>query len=603
MHARTASEACLQNSADQPELAVRQASAILSAPSTDLPLRIDAQHCLALARQTLGQGQPAIQAATRLLTMLDTAGKEDRPELHQARLDAVTILARTGQPALIEGQLVDIVLKARAQQQTALEVDALTRIAQLIFSEFRDDRSAQAYLAQAEGMARAAGLSLRPILQAQLPIALDANHADTSEHLIKQLRTEPVADDTGQAMNWRLDTAQARIDLIMQDPVTARPLLLKTLAAQRRIGDLAGVRETLLALGLAESFLDRPKQAREYDLQALQLAETARTDTITALHQLLDVSYKSQQRADIERFGSRLMALGSHARRQQWKQSVRHIKSRLGPPLWAPATVGHRTQLAGWLHADRVSWLTRISLLLSCCSLGLIWYQSRRFRKRLQLSTIDPLSQLLTRREATSRIDQWIDSPSVPGSAGTSLVLLLVDIDHFKRINDQYGHAAGDSVLTEVANRLKSCCRRTDVIGRWGGEEFLIALPATDTPSTLALASRICEAISQKPIQTPSGASLQVTVSVGVSYWPFVPDNRAPGHWQDALVPADAALYAVKRSGRNGWASIRATPKALGGNIEQLLRDPVQASRQGLLSIHSVHALEWPVATDTPDER
>ena len=279
LHARAIPGSCLQASADQPELAVSEASATLSTSGADLSRRIEALHCLALARQTQGQGRQAGEAAARLLATLDAVGKDSRPELDQPRLDAMAILARTGPPGLIQNQLVDIVLQARTRRQRALEVDALTRVAQLIFSEFHDDRSAQAYLAQAEDMARTAGLSLRPMLQAQLPIALDEHHAETSGDLISQLRSEPTADGSGQAMNLRLDTAQARIDLIKQDTETARARLLPTLAAQRRIGDLAGARETLLALGLAESVLDHPAQARKDDLQALQLAENARAET------------------------------------------------------------------------------------------------------------------------------------------------------------------------------------------------------------------------------------------------------------------------------------------------------------------------------------
>lgn len=126
---------------------------------------------------------------------------------------------------------------------------------------------------------------------------------------------------------------------------------------------------------------------------------------------------------------------------------------------------------------------------------------------------------------------------------GGSFGVILADLDHFKDVNDTYGHLAGDAVLKEAACRMRSCVRSYDSVGRYGGEEFLIVVPAGDANSTAAVAERIREAISGKPVMTEAGpipitASLGIAVSVG---------------WEakEVLRSADEALYYAKARGRN----------------------------------------------------
>jgi diguanylate cyclase (GGDEF)-like protein len=120
----------------------------------------------------------------------------------------------------------------------------------------------------------------------------------------------------------------------------------------------------------------------------------------------------------------------------------------------------------------------------------------------------------------------------------------MIDADHFKRINDTYGHQTGDEVLREISTRCRQTLRSNDVFGRYGGEEFLVVFPETTIDEAGAVAERLRVAVGGQPIQIGDKA-LEVTVSIGLA-------SHAPGHDLDKLVErADAALYAAKQSGRN----------------------------------------------------
>jgi two-component system cell cycle response regulator len=135
---------------------------------------------------------------------------------------------------------------------------------------------------------------------------------------------------------------------------------------------------------------------------------------------------------------------------------------------------------------------------------------------------------------------------------GSGLVCLMLDVDHFKSVNDTWGHAAGDMVLRELAQRIESQVRASDVAARYGGEEFVVLLPDTEVASARLLAERIRKAISATPFDLPSGETVTVTASIGIS-------EVTPEHGEtdlktvgDSLVArADVALYAAKSAGRD----------------------------------------------------
>ena len=135
---------------------------------------------------------------------------------------------------------------------------------------------------------------------------------------------------------------------------------------------------------------------------------------------------------------------------------------------------------------------------------------------------------------------------------GSSVGVILADIDHFKRVNDTLGHLAGDMVLRETARRMSSAVRSYDFVGRYGGEEFIVIVPASDVLGTLAQAERIRTAIEGRPVEVPDD-SISVTISLGVAAGggTLLPESKRALEAQALISEADAALYRAKDLGRN----------------------------------------------------
>lgn len=159
------------------------------------------------------------------------------------------------------------------------------------------------------------------------------------------------------------------------------------------------------------------------------------------------------------------------------------------------------------------------------------------------LSITDALTGIANRRHFEWRLSEEVERArryKYPLSA------LMLDLDHFKRINDTYGHQIGDIVLQQVAQRLKHSLRRTDFLARYGGEEFVILAPQTPAERALILAERICQVIGKSPIPVADNLQIHITVSVGVAVFPDHAQNEI-----GLVRAADAALYKAKQLGRN----------------------------------------------------
>ncbi|MBE0486594.1 GGDEF domain-containing protein, partial [Marinobacter sp.] len=126
------------------------------------------------------------------------------------------------------------------------------------------------------------------------------------------------------------------------------------------------------------------------------------------------------------------------------------------------------------------------------------------------------------------------------------LALVWIDFDHFKAVNDSWGHAAGDAVLCSVSRTLQNSVRSVDAVGRFGGEELVIVLPEMDIDEARDMAERLRQRVSQKPVMLDSGHSIPLTISIGVAVFPI------HGHSLDTLcIAADKAMYQAKMQGRN----------------------------------------------------
>jgi diguanylate cyclase (GGDEF)-like protein len=155
-----------------------------------------------------------------------------------------------------------------------------------------------------------------------------------------------------------------------------------------------------------------------------------------------------------------------------------------------------------------------------------------------QISRTDPLTGLANRRHLD---EQLIIQTTSARRHGYALSVVLIDVDQFKAINDTYGHISGDDVLCEVARRLSLTARAEDIVGRWGGEEFLVIVPHCDAEASYEVGERFRETVAVSPVETRDGEVIPVRVSVGCS----------GGHDELLVERADVALYAAKERGRN----------------------------------------------------
>jgi diguanylate cyclase (GGDEF)-like protein len=184
------------------------------------------------------------------------------------------------------------------------------------------------------------------------------------------------------------------------------------------------------------------------------------------------------------------------------------------------------------------------------------------------------MADALRRHESSSRVG------ADPTNSNADLLFFLLDLDRFKEINDRFGHAAGDRVLVDIHELLKTAMRDTDTLVRWGGEEFLLIARNSSRHEAAAIAERIRSVISGHAfIVSKRTTSLRLTCSIGFAPFPFLPQARNRFGWQEVLDVADTCLYAAKHAGRNRTVGVLTgdcrDPETLVQRIRQSLDDVV----------------------------
>jgi len=195
-------------------------------------------------------------------------------------------------------------------------------------------------------------------------------------------------------------------------------------------------------------------------------------------------------------------------------------------------------------HEHATDFLAHLGVIASCC------LENVANRTRLMRSGFtDALTGWHNRRYLKLRLKEELARVS---REGYNLVCMMLDVDYFKTVNDTWGHLAGDAVLREVAQRIESEVRATDVAARYGGEEFIVLLPDTSRGDAEILADRIRRSVAKTPIDLPDGASTSVTASIGVAEirpGPEFDDLKSLG--ESLVARADVALYTAKSEGRD----------------------------------------------------
>jgi diguanylate cyclase (GGDEF)-like protein len=218
---------------------------------------------------------------------------------------------------------------------------------------------------------------------------------------------------------------------------------------------------------------------------------------------------------------------------------------------WVPMMLGsmlRAVQAAGLVQVgSAVTYLYTLGVLLQAIVLmgGLADRLLRTRRERdaaRHVAERDALTGVLSRRALDERLAALVADAQ---AGGTGVALLFLDIDHFKAVNDTFGHATGDVVLREVAQRIGAELRARDAIGRWGGEEFVALLPDAGIEDARALSERVRRVVAERPIEV-GPMPVPTTISIGLAVFDPARDDAAT-----LIARADAALYRAKASGRN----------------------------------------------------
>jgi diguanylate cyclase (GGDEF)-like protein len=192
-------------------------------------------------------------------------------------------------------------------------------------------------------------------------------------------------------------------------------------------------------------------------------------------------------------------------------------------------------------------------------------------------SECDPLTGLANRRRFQSALQLFARDGRLHGS------VFLVDIDHFKRINDRFGHAAGDQVLVEIARRLTKAVRAGDLVVRWGGEEFLVVARNMSADAVEQMAQRVLDSIAGEPVAY-EGHAIGVSASVGFATYPVEPSLIVPP-WERAIDLVDTALYLAKAHGRNRGYGVRSLQMAHESELASIASSLEEAWRGGRVAL------------------
>jgi diguanylate cyclase (GGDEF)-like protein len=287
------------------------------------------------------------------------------------------------------------------------------------------------------------------------------------------------------------------------------------------------------------------------------------------------------------------------------------VRARLRPGAWSAPAVTELTIVPAWWQTGwaRVLALLLVAALIVLAHRARVALLRRRNReleaivaqrtheladvntRLLDLSVTDALTGMKNRRyldlcmpeymaDALRRHESLSRSDGDPTRANADLLFFLLDLDRFKEINDRFGHAAGDRVLVDIHELLKTAMRDTDTLVRWGGEEFLLIARNSSRHEAAAIAERIRSVIAGHAfIVGKRTTSLRLTCSIGFAPFPFLPLARTRFGWQEVLDVADTCLYAAKHAGRNRTVGILAgdspNPETLIQRLRQSLGDVV----------------------------
>lgn len=582
---------CSVQAQSDPAAAVALAESLLARKELPPVPRLRIRACLAMAQDMLGQ-YDAAEASVRELGAL-----ADRPDIPpQERLPTwfmmAGILTHAGQAGQASALLERAQALAIAQQDRIGQVNALLSLGNLHAMALEDVSGALGYFDRARALI-GDGRGLPPGMVALVhynrgyTLLLLKRYAEALAALDEADRIAVRMPD-GDSLRHRIAGHRAWIEVEQGQVGPARQSLVRVLAWQRK-HDLVAASVTLTRLAKLELRDGHPRKALPHAEEALRIAEQGhfRDERRESLEVLVRLHAALGDSAGVERYAGLLGESAKQGGQTAALVSLARLQARAQQSLTAPAQQS-RVELARAKTLRNAA----VAALVGLLAVGgaALWWMSTRQRRAERASRLDPLTGLANRREADRRIGEL---PALPAGSGSRCALLMVDVDHFKDVNDGHGHAIGDKVLVAVTSRLRSACDEGDIIARWGGEEFLVARADTSMEAAFALAEHLRGQLAGVTVPLPEGGAVAVTVSVGVAPWPFFADDGREA-WTDALRMADMALYVAKRGGRDAWAAIWGT-SASGDHVElrDVRADPEKALAMEWVAIGGNRPMNW----------
>lgn len=593
---------------DNPLKAIEHATAAaaLLADHPDPTTRIEALNAWAWALMQRGQFPEATARAQEARAIAERAG--DGLGLGRAVNTLGVVAQRTGQALEAVGHFERSLELFRAAGSQPDVATALNNLGFVHGTDLADYETSLEYHIEA--------LRAREALNDPNNIALSLNnigivygrlgeHARALQYFEQSLELRRKSGSTNRSAGTLSNVGDIYLEL--GDHAKAFASHSQSLDLRRTLGDKPGVANALKNLGLVYTAMRKPLEARRHFSEALTISRAIK-DRTTEVHVLLGLAGLEQQLAR----GPEAAALASQALeiargaglRELQRRSWRHLAAAeelAGRPAAALAAFKEFKTLEDRIFADdkalRIDMLERryqaekhqaenerlraqqaLNVLEASRSrlqrnavagagvlmllIGITLYRRRSDAARIaaDLSVTDALTGLKNRRYVQQTIEADVASAlrRARTEPDAGLVFILLDVDHFKVINDTYGHKAGDAVLVGVADILRSACRASDTVVRWGGEEFLVICRATPIRDAAVLAERLRSAVEAHPF-APGGVPVRATCSLGFA---SLPAHGRDLTWEQAVALADDALYEAKRQGRNRAVRAGDQPKA-----------------------------------------
>lgn len=632
--------ALLRNQAQAPErllTELRQLAPTL--PADDAMARDLARHLE--IRLLLDTGAIRAAEALALETLADPARTQDAAAQARAKLNLLGVRLRQSRIADAQGLAAELRSGRAGWRNTPLEADYLYLVGTALSRAQSVDEAASFF---AEGM-RVAERDRRPEMQAYVLVGLcGLNH--TMKNPDKALQYCRQAIEIAERDQLKLVRAAAAINFAwglaqVQQPAAAkaelrlalklaRELKMRRAEAMARInlaelamteGDWKAAAEQCRAgillgrelgdpimvavaqtnLGTSISELGDPAQGVRLYQQGLAEAEQAGERAYIAefLPGLIRLQERAGQLGDALASARRLIELNEALFQTRQAEALAQVQSRfdaerkqreidllkLDNELKSVALERHGLQ-------RQVQWLVGAILALSAVLLTLAYRRVQRSNRQLKAANFeleyqsahDPLTGLFNRRALDTFFQIHSLGRRKPGQLPPLMALVLLDIDHFKKVNDSWGHEAGDAVLREIARRLSLIVRPDDRAFRLGGEEFLLILPEVSGAALAALCLRLLKAIAAEPVRF-EGQPIPVSISIGACHYPLELSADAGFGWKQHLRLADLALYQSKGAGRNCAHQVSKLREPSAASLAHCERDWRGAVAAGVLEV------------------